>query len=307
MLSFFHLTVFETMFRLKSVTLASEALDIPQPTLSRHLKFLRDHFHDPLFVRTRSGMEPTSIAQSASIAIAEALEIYRTRLNGDDHFDPSESRREFLIAASDTGHLTILPWLETQTAGVAPYVRFKAVPLGRAKLWAQLQAGEVDIGLGSFPNLFAGVREQTLFRDEYVCVVPKGLVPNQRLSLAIFKSARHVLVEGHVLGHIHQEVEKKLVSIVGRNNIRIVTESFSLSASIAEQTNLILTTPSRATAILSADKVYIMKPPVEFRGFDIKQYWHERFDHDPGNMWLRTMIAKIRRTHSASAARLQTR
>src|SRR3546814_14139262 len=70
MLSFLHLTVFETLLRLKSVTQAAEALDLPQPTLSRHLKYLRSHFDNPLFVRTSKGLEPTAMAMSLAGAIS---------------------------------------------------------------------------------------------------------------------------------------------------------------------------------------------------------------------------------------------
>src|SRR3546814_17350806 len=66
MLSFFHLTVFEAMMRLKSVTLAADELELPQSSLSRNLQTLRDHFNDPLFVRTSNGMLPTSVAQTRS-------------------------------------------------------------------------------------------------------------------------------------------------------------------------------------------------------------------------------------------------
>src|SRR3546814_8402526 len=69
MLSFLHLTVVETLLRLKSVTQAAEALDLPQPTLSRHLKYLRSHFDNPLFVRTSKGLEPTAMAMSIAGAI----------------------------------------------------------------------------------------------------------------------------------------------------------------------------------------------------------------------------------------------
>src|SRR3546814_5381249 len=66
MLSFMHLTVFEAIMRTKSVSLAAETLDVPQPTLSRYLKQLRDHFGNQLFVRTRTGRseEHTSELQS---------------------------------------------------------------------------------------------------------------------------------------------------------------------------------------------------------------------------------------------------
>src|SRR3546814_11663000 len=112
MLSFLHVTVFETLLRLKSVTQAAEALDLPQPTLFRHLKYLRSHFDNPLFVRTSKGLEPTAMAMSIAGAISDALEIYAKRLPADQALDPSASHRNFLIAATADGHLFTLTWLE---------------------------------------------------------------------------------------------------------------------------------------------------------------------------------------------------
>src|SRR3546814_2605328 len=109
MLPFMHLTVFEAIMRTKSVSLAAETLDVPQPTLSRYLKQLRDHFGNQLFVRTRTGLEPTSIAISSAPAVSQALALYRTRLSGEPSFDPLTSARDFHIAASDVGPLLVLP------------------------------------------------------------------------------------------------------------------------------------------------------------------------------------------------------
>src|SRR3546814_10818026 len=95
MLSFMHLTVFEAIMRTKSVSLAAETLDVPQPTLSRYLKQLRDHFGNQLFVRTRTGLEPTSIAISSATAVTQALELYRTRLTGEPSFVPLTPDRDF--------------------------------------------------------------------------------------------------------------------------------------------------------------------------------------------------------------------
>ncbi len=295
MLSFMHLTVFEALFRLRSVTLAAQALDVPQPTLSRHLQILREHFNDKLFVRTRAGMEPTAIAQSASSAVADALSLYRTRLSGEAHFDPALSHRNFHIAASDVGHLLVLPPLERETARLAPRIRLTAVPLGRSRLIAQLEAGEVDVAIGSFPNLFAGVREQTLFREEYVCIVPLGIAKAGHLSLDRFKAARHIIVDGHHLGHVHQEVERQIMALVGDDNVRILSENFLLSALLAERTDLILTVPSRVARVLTRARTVLCEPPLHLPGFDVKQYWHERFDQDPGNSWLRGKISGARR------------
>ncbi|WP_317152142.1 LysR family transcriptional regulator [Sphingopyxis indica] len=134
MLSFTHLTVFEAIIRTKSVSLAAETLEMPQPTVSRYLKQLRDHFDNQLFVRTRVGLEPTSLAITAAPAVAQALELYRTRLSGALEFDPKTADRDFHLAASDIGHLLILPRLVEWAKQEAPGVRFKAVPLGGEKL-----------------------------------------------------------------------------------------------------------------------------------------------------------------------------
>src|SRR3546814_4039929 len=78
--------------------------------------------------------------------------------------------------------------------------------------------------------LCAGVVDQTLFPYEYVCVVPRSYLPAGRLTMNRFKAARHVLVDGRHLGHIHEDVEKLLRKIVGPSNITVMAESFLLSA-----------------------------------------------------------------------------
>src|SRR3546814_6254507 len=76
---------------------------------------------------------------------------------------------------------------------------------------------------------------------------------------------------------------KLLRKIVGPQNITVMAESFLLSAHLAEQSELILTAPSRLTGLLKTEKVRILKPPITLPGFAVKQYWHERFHEDPGN------------------------
>src|SRR3546814_5642077 len=73
-----------------------------------------------------------------------------------------------------------------------------------------------------------------------------------------------------------------------------MAESVLLSAHIAEQSELILTTPSRLTGLLNTKSVRILKPPVALPGFTVKQYWHERFHDDPGNRWLRGILSRMR-------------
>ncbi|EQB02618.1 MULTISPECIES: LysR family transcriptional regulator [Sphingobium] len=304
MLSFFHLSVFEAMMRLKSVTLAADELELPQSSLSRNLSALREHFNDPLFVRTRNGMVPTSIAQSVAKGVEEALRIYRNGLCGRQSFDPALSERNFRIAASDLGHYCIMPLVQRHSAHIASNVKFTAVPIGRNTLISQLEAGMADIAVGSYPTLYANVKEQTLFREDYVCILPKALAPNGVLSLSDYKALDHIVVDGQHYSHGHREAESRILDIIDPARIRMVSETFMVTALIAEMSDLVLTVPRSVARVVQSPRMTIVAPPLELPVIDVKQYWHERFDHDPGNIWLRSLISECRVDHQLGARRV---
>ena len=127
------------MYEYRSVIRVSRVLDLPQPTVSRWLAQLRSSFGDPLFVRTRDGMEPTPAAASYIDAVDNILDIYRTRLRRNSCFDPLITQREFRIAGIDFGHLFCLANFHVWSRETAPLARFTAVPLGQKNLIAQLE------------------------------------------------------------------------------------------------------------------------------------------------------------------------
>jgi DNA-binding transcriptional LysR family regulator len=289
------LLVFDALLRDRSITAVARRLGLPQPTVSRWLADLRRFFNDPLFVRTRRGMEPTPVALGAAEAVHEIVHLYRVRLLHGGGFDPARSERNFAIAASDVGHLLVLPLLERCTAESAPGLTFTAVPLDRRPLIEALESGEVDIAVGGFPALFAGVREQVLFRERYVCLVRTDhpLCRGGTLSRAAFKAARHVVVAAQAMGHVHHAVEKRLLEMVPADRVRITSQSFLLAALFVEQSDLVLTVPSGVARLFPVrGSVETLPPPLDLPVFEVKQYWHERFHHDPGHAWLRRTVAQ---------------
>src|SRR3546814_15466083 len=78
-----HLMVFDAIYQHRNVSVAARLLAVPQPTLSRWLGQLRQHFDDPLFVRPRSGMEPTPFADQLAAPIQDMIAIYRERKSVD--------------------------------------------------------------------------------------------------------------------------------------------------------------------------------------------------------------------------------
>src|SRR3546814_15179164 len=101
---------------------------------------------------------------------------------------------------------------------MAPKVRIKGVPLGGEKLIARVETGEIDVAIGSFPALYAGVVEQTLFQEDYVCVVPRTHLPHGLTTLNIFTAARHIVLDGRHLRHIHGAYKILLRTILTPQN-----------------------------------------------------------------------------------------
>lgn len=294
-LDFKLLVVFQALMKVRKVGEAGEQLDISQPTISRSLSRLRTHFGDPLFVRTQRGMEPTPCALEVAPYIDEILSLYHSRLSQKQQFDPALSKRTFRIAASEIGHLLLLPKLVNNLSTQAPMLNLKAIPLGLHSLIEELETGQADVAFGAYPKLFAGVYERTLAQESYVCVT-KSNHPTikQKLTLDDFRNAEHVIVSAQGMGHIHEQIEKQLLDICPPENVRVVTHHFLTTILLVEQTNLIATLPSRAAKILSQRlDIQILEPPIDIPSFDIKTYWHERFHHDAANQWLRNLISSI--------------
>lgn len=289
------LIVFDAMYRNRSVIKAARALDLPQSTLSRCLAKLRSYFNDPLFVKTQQGMEPTPVAETFAVPVSEMVRIYQTKLRNAGGFDPATTMREFKIAASDMGALLVLPALDRVSRTAAPFVRFSAAPLGRVELITSLETGEIDLAFGSFDELYGCVRSQTLTVDNYVCVTHQNrhdrTIP---LSLQEFKAARHILVDARALGSIHQRIERRLLDVCPSQNVRLVAESFLVAGLLLDQDDFILTVPSRVASLLcERSSLVAFAPPIDLPEFKVTQYWHERYDREPGNQWLRRGLWQI--------------
>src|SRR3546814_8153831 len=87
-----------------------------------------------------------------------------------------------------------------------------------------LEEGAADVAIGSYPSLYANVKEQTLFREDYVCILPKVLAPDGILSLSDFKSLDHIVVDGRHYSHGHQEAERLILETVDQRRVRMVSE-----------------------------------------------------------------------------------
>jgi DNA-binding transcriptional LysR family regulator len=290
-LDFRALTVFRALFQTHRVTAAADQLGLGQSNVSRELAKLRKHFGDPLFVRTRNGMEATPRAIQIAKSVDEMLHLYEYTLQGAVKFDPQESHRTFHIAGSEVGHVLLFSRISERVHSLAPNVKLHAVPLGVNTLAKELE-GDTDMAIGPFPKLFAGIHERNIFWDRYVCLVStEHPVIDGSISIAQFKTSHHILWSARNVGHVQEKISSELMRTIPKENIRLITENFLTAALLCRQSNYIATLPAGVAEILGDLAAFqILDPPIELPPFDVKLYWHERYHSDPAHKWLRNII-----------------
>src|SRR3954471_416801 len=159
------------LLRLRSVSAASQTLGVSQSAASHALAKLRRQLGDPLFTRSRSGVEPTPYGERLGTAARESLDVLRAGLASNRPFDPATSSRRFNIYTSDIGQMVFLPKLFAFLSERAPNTTIRVLNIPLDNPAQGLGSGEVDFAIGIFNNLTAGIMKSFVCPEHYVCVV----------------------------------------------------------------------------------------------------------------------------------------
>jgi DNA-binding transcriptional LysR family regulator len=285
------LRVFDAVLRERGVTPAAARLGLTQPAVSNALARLRALFGDALFVRTASGMDATPFARGVAEPVRQALALLESALAHGPGFEPSTSTRAFRFYMSDLGQVEFLPPLVERVQRVAPGVRLEAVASDLEHIADALGSGALDLAVGFLPALGPPVARRPLFRDPYLCLMRAGH-PAQKLTKKRFLEASHVLVTYR--GGGHRVIEEALERAGVTRRIALRVPHFTVVPMVLERTDLILTLPARVAKVYEQQgKFTTVRPPVPMPPAEVAVHWHERFEADPGNRWLRDQIIEL--------------
>jgi DNA-binding transcriptional LysR family regulator len=280
------LRLLDLLYSTGSVTRAAELLGQSQPTVSIWLGRLREVLKDPLFVRTPNGMQPTPRAQ-ALMALAALRQISEWQPD----FDPATACRKFRICMTDASHITLLPQLLAHVRSVAPQVALEAARID-ANTARLLTSGEADLALGLIPELETGFYQQSLFEQQWVCLAnARHPRIQQTLTVAQYEAEAHAVITSGTGSSL-------LASALKRHHIerKVLLEmpGFLGLPAILSTTDLIATLPRQIGETLARVAGLAVLPcPLAVPSFMVKQHWHERFQHDPANRWLRGVCASL--------------
>ncbi|WP_418642814.1 LysR family transcriptional regulator [Vibrio chaetopteri] len=94
------LRVFKVLLEEKNMRKAAERLFVSQPAVSQSLQKLRHHFDDLLFVKVKTGLEPTTFSEQLARDLLPLIHQLESVVNASSLFDPAELDEEITIALS---------------------------------------------------------------------------------------------------------------------------------------------------------------------------------------------------------------
>ncbi len=189
---------------------------------------------------------------------------------------------------SDLGQIEFLPPLIERLQQRAPGVRLEAVALEVEDIAGALAAGALDLAVGFLPALGPPVLRRALFRDPYVCLM-RADHRIKSLTRKSFLSASHALV---TYRGGHRVIEETFERAGIRAAVRV--PHFTVVPMVLERTDLILTLPARVARVFERrGKLKSLPPPLAIPAAEVAVHWHERFEADPGNRWLREQVIEL--------------
>lgn len=282
------LKVFEAVYLERSVSRAAVRLELTQPSVSHGLTRLRLLFGDPLFVRTRAGVEPTMVAERIAGPVQQALRVLQATLDEHAHFDPASSSRSFRLHMSDFGEVIFLPQLMRALQQRAPGVRIETRQLAGAELAGALDSGQIDLAIGYLPALEEGFDSRHVVTDEYVILAPRSPGRTGRAAVDALDGMDYIAVTSH----------PQTLAILREcgllERVKLWVPHFMVVPAILAERDFAVVAPRQVVnAFRPRGRVRAFPIPVPRRAMDVNLYWNRRYSGDPGHGWMRDLIAEL--------------
>lgn len=275
----------------RNVTRAAERIGITQPAMSQSLARLRELFGDPLLVRKGRSMVLTPRAEAMLLPLSDALLHVERALQLGMGFDAATSTRIFKIALTDLGVTMVLPAILRVIRKQAPGIRVQVEPVFGGELSEGLSSGEIDLVIAVYLSSAEGLHHETLFVEDYVCLVRRGhaLARRKRARIVDYQAHQHVAYTP--VGFVPRPMAKAVPGVASAMGIRVSVPYLLALPDVVRRTDLVATVPrSLLSAPIDLRGVVTVEAPKELPDAEHSQWWHPRFDSDLAHQWLRGRI-----------------
>lgn len=293
------LIVFEALMTECHVTRAAKRVYLSQPAVSHALNRMREELGDPLLVRTEKGMQPTPRALQMLPAVQQALKLLEATLSPPQPFDPAQSERRFVIAATDYFELVLYPHLVARMRQEAPGVSVEIQLISDTLLQTGLENRQVDlvVGLASAHELPARLVSEPWMTDELTCLVAQDN-PNvgEYLSAEQFAAQPQVVLTD-VAGVAPRAPILRDSAADAAGRTLSCNLSYMAAARIVALSDAVMTLPARMadlfTRLLPVRRV---APPAGFDPIEMRMICHPLYAQEPALVWLKEQVRRCAQT-----------
>ena len=286
------LRLFCHVYQTRSVSVAAERCAISQSAASYLLAQTREQTGDPLFVRNREGMVPTSYASVFYAKVKPALETLDLAMTNIGTFDPASSNRSVRIAMSDIGEMQFIPALLRNMHHEAPDIVIETHALKTDDLDDALRTNQIDFAIGYLPTLVDRIPNTHLFDEKYVCLYsPRNSYLTGGMSLDAYLKCPHIEVVSPT--SYHNSGDRFISEQLPERKLGLRVAHYSSVPSAISRTNMIVTVPSRIARAFQAthDLVYA-DLPFETKLIEVRLFWSDVFVAEPGLAWMKQKITE---------------
>lgn len=304
------LVYLEVLLRERNVTQAANQLGLSQPAMSNGLRRLRALFDDPLLVRTSEGMTPTERALELEPMVKDILLGVDRAMQPATEFEPRASQMVVRIMASDYAESTLFPAVLTELRESAPDITLDIMNPSDVS-FLDVERGKVDLVINRFDQMPQSFHQITLWQDSFSCLLSPNHPILDDFSLESYLSADHIWVSktgmGVGVGVDPSDVQRlgwvdsALAQLGEKRRIRVFTRHYQAAMTLAEQNDLIVTLPTRATWLKQDDsRVAIRQVPFDVPPLELKMAWSPLLHNNAPHRWVRQFITRIARSLSAA-------
>ncbi|ELU49865.1 transcriptional regulator [Vibrio campbellii CAIM 519 = NBRC 15631 = ATCC 25920] len=288
------LVVFLEVYRLRSITLASESLGLTQPGVSAALKRLQSQLGAPLFVREGRGISPTHAAIKLANEIEPALTAVESALGNVADFDV-QNHHTFTVYVNEIIMHMVRNKIELDPTMGNCKINFHMTPNTEGELLSQLSLHKadlaIDIGLRSNPSF----TYQSYIDDEVVVVCRKDHPHiQQTITQAQFYAEKIIFMQKRRIDLLEMNYfsdERFLPKDVDCETASVL----SILALVSESDAVAPVSLLMANKYASLFNLQILPLPFSSKPFQHVMMWHKRDDHNSANQWLRNKLCDVLR------------
>jgi DNA-binding transcriptional LysR family regulator len=285
----------DALLQERSVTRAANKLGLSQPALSASLARLRRHFDDELLTRVGNSYQLTPLALQlrprTSLALAGVERVFESQAA----FEPAQSRREFVVLASDYAIAVVGETLCDVLTEQAPLVRVRFRQLQTAIIERAPESLRTLDGLLLPHGFMSDVSHIDLYEDEYVFLVATDN-PKVGAELTMDNLAELPWVLTYHGPSSFTPASRQLQMLGVEPHVQLVVESFlALPFLVAHSERIALVQAKLTDRFTASGDVRAMACPFDAVPLVGAFWWHPIHDGDLEHEWLRGALAEAGR------------